>query len=139
MAKLSYKERLQRARKRRLQKRAGKKLIHDEEEMLNFIADKKVPVMVQHCVLKVFDKMKGSPKDKYLAAFNICSAVFQGNGYLKQRKMSMTGKGLKRNRMHQREQKAGSKKSKYKSLTKAIWEKNLKEIEETKKEDKEAK
>lgn len=136
----TYKQRLKRVRQDRVERRAGgKDLIHDEDTMIELLAAKAVPVMVQHCVLKVVRKTKGSPKDRYLAAFNICSAVFQNNGYMKRGSMSMTGKGLKRNRMHQREKEAASKKGRFKSLTDQLYGKEMDQIKEDNKEDKQAK
>lgn len=78
--------------------------------MLLLLRKKKVPTMVQHCILRVYPKMKGTPLSKFSGAYNICTAVFQDNGYLSESSPTkMTGKGATRNRKHQRESVAGRK------------------------------
>jgi hypothetical protein len=113
----NYIRRLARTRTARIEKRVGKPMIYSEEAMLQLLIDRKVPTMVQHCILKVKDKVQGSPHEKFISAFNICGWVFQHYGYLEKSnsKMSMTGKGLKRNMQHQKE----GKPIKAKSRTKA--------------------
>lgn len=101
----NYIRRLARTRTARIEKRVGKPMIYSEEAMLQLLIDRKVPTMVQHCILKVKEKVQGSPHEKFISAFNICGWVFQHYGYLEKSnsKMSMTGKGLKRNMQHQKE------------------------------------
>lgn len=128
-------ERLKKRRNKKVVQRAGgKKMIHSEDEMLDHIRNKKVPTMMQHCVVKVYKKMKGNGRERFLAAYNICAAVFQNNGYLKSEQMSMTGKGLKNNRRHQRESEASRKKSKYKGMVSSLWEHSIKRLEKQEKD-----
>lgn len=121
-------ERIQQMRQRRIEKRCGKKLIHGEQRMLEYIAANQVPVMMQHCILKVYMKVDGSPKEKFISAFNICSACFSRYGYTYRGTMRKTGKGVKRNRMHQREKVAGQKKGRYKKLVSSLWSGSLKRM-----------
>jgi hypothetical protein len=122
-------ERKKRARQRRIQSNAGgKRLRYGQDQMLQLIDDNNVPVQMQHCVLKVYAKVKGSRQDKYLAAFNICAANFEGNGFQKEKSMKLTSKGLKNNRKHQREKNAASKKAKFKTLTNMTWRNELKQL-----------
>lgn len=101
----NYVRRIARVRTKRIEKRVGKPMIFSEEAMLQLLMDRKVPTMVQHCILKVKDKVDGTPHEKFISAFNICGWVFQHYGYLSKSntKMAMTGKGVKRNLRHQRE------------------------------------
>lgn len=122
MPMMNYHDRLVKRREKRVVKKAsGKDLIFNEFEMLDFIRGNQVPVMVQHCILKVYRKMRGSGRERFLSAFNICSAVFQNNGYLWEGRLKMSGKGVKRNRMHQREKEASSKRGKYKRMIDVLW------------------
>lgn len=119
---MNYFKRLIDIRRRRIEKRAGKELIIPEEEMLDAIRRNKIPTMIQHCILKVNKKVGGNDKEKFLSACNICAATFAKHGYLKARgSLQMTGKGIKRNRQHQREKEAGSKKGKYQGLVTRVW------------------
>lgn len=117
----NYHARLAALRMARVRRRAGKELIHNEEDMLDLIARNKVPVMVQHCVLKVMPKVGGNDREKFLSAFNICSATFSKHGYTQRNSMAMTGAGVKRNRRHQREKEASTKKTRYNNLVDRLW------------------
>ena len=79
----NYIRRLAKARTRRIEKRVGKPMIFSEEAMLQLLIDRKVPTMVQHCILKVKKKVSGSDHEKFISAFNICGWVFQHYGYLR--------------------------------------------------------
>jgi hypothetical protein len=116
-------------RQKRIERRAGKALIHDEEAILDFVSANKVPTMIQHCVLKVSKKVGGDGKEKFISAFNICSACFSKHGYTRAGTMGMTGKGLKRNRLHQREKEASSKKAKYNGLVTQLWANSIKQLD----------
>lgn len=119
-----YLDRFKQIRHKRVMKKAGKALLVDEDTMLGLIAERKVPTMVQHCVLKVKKKMDlkhANEKDAYLSAFNICIWVFREYGYMRRNGFTMTGKGVKRNRLHQREKEAAQKRSKYDRLTNRLW------------------
>lgn len=94
--------------------------------MLALMGKGKVPTMVQHCVLKVMKKMPGSDKEKFLSAFNICSATFSKYGYTTSGSMNMTGKGVKRNRRHQREKEASIKKTRYNNVADRLWKAAIK-------------
>lgn len=128
----NYIDRLADLRAQRVRRRAGKALIHEEPEMLGLIGKNKVPTMIQHCVLKVIKKMPGSDKEKFLSAFNICSATFSKHGYTQRGSMSMTGKGVKRNRRHQREKEASVKKTRYNNLVDRLWKASIKRQAESK-------
>jgi hypothetical protein len=129
-----YLNRFKRLRLNRVLKVAGKPLIFDEDQMLQAIFDRKVPTCCQHCIIKVFKKMKAGqhPRDKdaYLSAFNICAWVFKTYGYMYKTKgsMKLTGKGQKNNRRHQRERDAGVKRGKYEQLTNKLWRASLQRI-----------
>jgi hypothetical protein len=133
----NYVRRIAKARTRRIEKRVGKPMIYDEETMLYLLMNRKVPTMVQHCILKVKEKVKGSQHEKFISAFNICGWVFQTYGYMKksQTSMDMTGKGIKRNRQHQREKEASAKNSKYQSLVRKLWGPSLAALKKEKPED----
>jgi len=120
-----YLDRFRRIRHKRIIKRAGKALIFDEEAMIRALADKKVPTMMQHCVIRVKPKMSGKDKEQYLSAFNICAAVFQKNGYMRKNSFTMTSKGQKNNSRHQREKEAGAKRSKFNSMTNRLWKTSI--------------
>ena len=122
----NYHDRLAAIRHKRIERRAGKALIHEEDQMLEYIEGNKVPVMIQHCVIKVMKKIPGNDKEKFLSAFNICSATFSKHGYTRSGGMQMTGKGIKRNREHQREKEASSKKSRYNGLVERLWRPTIK-------------
>lgn len=117
----------------RIRRRAGKDLLFDEAEMLELLAANKVPTMMQHCVLKVSKKMDGTDKEKYISAFNICTACFQRNGYMRRGSMTKTGKGTKRNRMHQREKESGQKKNRFQALTRRLWGADIRDVKQEKK------
>lgn len=119
----NYVRRIAKARTARIEKRVGKPMIFTEEAILKLLMEKKVPTMVQHCILKVKEKVKGSPHERFVSAFNICGWVFQTYGYLRRSnsQMPMTGKGIKRNRQHQREKEASRKFSEYNSLVRKLW------------------
>lgn len=119
----NYVRRMAKIRTARIEKRVGKPMIFTEEAMLQLLIDRKVPTMVQHCILKVKEKVKGSPHERFISAFNICGWVFQTYGYLRKSEeaMPITGKGVKRNRQHQREKGAGKKFSDYNGLVRKLW------------------
>lgn len=122
MEKKRFWERSRTIREKKVRRRAGgKDLIHDETAMMEHITKNKVPIMMQHCIIKVQKKMGGSGREKFLSAYNICSAVFQNGDYLAKDEMRMTGKGLKNNRRHQRERNASIKKVKYKTIVERLW------------------
>ena len=117
-----YLDRFKKIRQKRILKRAGgKDLIFDEERMIRAHVDREVPVMMQHCILKVYKKMRGGDKERYISAFNICAAVFQKNGYMKKKSFKMTGKGETNNDRHSTEKKASEKRGKYLRLTNRLW------------------
>lgn len=122
----NYHDRLADIRAQRVRRRAGKALIHEEPEMLTLIGANKVPVMIQHCVIKVMKKMPGNDKEKFLSAFNICSATFSKHGYTNRGSMAMTGAGVKRNRRHQREKEASIKKTRYNNFVSRLWKSAIK-------------
>lgn len=119
----NYVRRIAKARTRRIEKRVGKPMIFSEEAILNLLMQRKVPTMVQHCILKVKEKVKGSPHERFISAFNICGWVFQHYGYLRKSNtdMPMTGKGVQRNRRHQREKQSAKKFNDYNSLVRKLW------------------
>lgn len=123
-------ERMRRIRQKRIESRAGKALIHEEMEMLEFIDGNKVPTMIQHCVLKVMKKVGGDEKEQFISAFNICSATFSKHGYTRPASMGMTGAGIKRNRRHQREKEASAKKARYNGLVRKLWASSIKRMKE---------
>lgn len=129
----NYLDRLAELRSQRVRRRAGKALIHEEPEMLGLIGANKVPTMIQHCVLKVMKKMPGNDKERFLSAFNICSATFSKYGFTRRGTMGMTGKGVKRNRRHQREKEASSKKTRYNNTVDRLWKSAIKRQEEAQK------
>jgi hypothetical protein len=126
-------KRLRDLRQTRIEKRVGRALIVPEEEMLDYISSRKVPTMMQHCILKVNKKVDGTPTEKFISAFNICTACFRRYGYMRSA-MTMTGRGVKRNRRHQREKEASSKKSRYNSLVNKLWVSSLRRFRQDKKE-----
>lgn len=134
----NYLDRLAEIRAQRVRRRAGKALIHEEPQMLDLISANKVPTMIQHCILKVGKKMPGSEKEKFLSAFNICSATFSKYGFTNRGTMNMTGKGVKRNRRHQREKEASTKKTRYNNLVDRLWKSAIKRQVEAQKNAKKA-
>lgn len=127
-----------RLRQKRIESRAGKALIIEEEEMLSLIEGNKVPTMLQHCILKVMKKMGGSEREQFISAVNICSATFSKYGYTKL-PMRMTGKGIKRNRLHQREKEASGKKARYNGKVRKLWAASIKRMKEERSEEKKSK
>jgi|GEM_PF-7060167 len=114
------------ARQRKIEGRVGKKLIVPESVMLEMIRTNKVPTMIKHCVLAVMfkkrRKLRGTPKEQFLSAFNICCATFAKHGYLSGRgSINMTGRGMRRNRCHQREKVANKKKGRYNGVVNKLW------------------
>ena len=124
----NYVDRLSALRQKRIEKRCGKRLIVPESQMLGYVFDNKVPAMMQHCILKVYLRMPGKPKERCISAFNICAATFQRYGYLRKGTMSPTGKGMKRNRMHQREPVAAKKRNRYWALMTRLWASALQRV-----------
>lgn len=120
-------ERKKTARERRVKGGSGK-LDIGEEKLLLLISQDKVNTQMQHCILKVFKKMRGSDKEQFLAAANVCAGNFTSHGYQKSGSMLLTSKGVKNNRRHQRESNAGSKKAKFKTLAKRVWSEELKQL-----------
>lgn len=116
-----YLNRFRRAREKRVVKKAGKKLIWDEEKMIEALAEDMVPVQMQHCILRVHPKMSGKPKDRFLSAFNICGSVFQKYGYMRKNSFKLNAKGVKNERRHKRETEASSKRTRYLALVKKLW------------------
>lgn len=126
-------DRFAKIRKERIEKRVSRNLIYDEDEMLRMLMDRKVPTMIQHCILKVSKKVKGGGRAKYLSAFNICVSVFAKYGYIKNTKgkgIEQTGKGTKRNRLHQNETDAGTKNSAYQAITSNLWSSSIDKLRE---------
>lgn len=120
--KQQYLDRFKKLREKRIVRRAGGKgLIFDEDDMLGALVERKVPTMMQHCILRVYKKVHGTDKEKFISAFNICAAVFQNNGYMQSRSFTMTGKGVKNNRRHQREAEASSKRGSFNTLVNRLW------------------
>jgi len=130
-------DRYAKIRKERIEQRAKRNLIYDEDEMLKMMMDRPIPTMIQHCVLKVQKKVKGGPRAKFISAFNICVSVFAKYGYIKNKKgvgIEITGKGEKRNRIHQNETAASDKSSKYKADVFNLWSGEMKRLKEFEKE-----
>lgn len=99
--------------------------------MVLLLRKKRVPTMVQHCVLKVYPQMRGNQLQKFSAAYNICLAVFQDYGYLAESSPTkMTGKGVARNRKHQRENVAGRKKRLFDAVVQKIFGGIFKKLDE---------
>lgn len=108
-------------RERDIEKRVGKKLMWNESQIVNYLATDKVPTQMQHCIIKVRDKVSGSDQEKLISAFNICGAVFTRNGYQQNLSMTLTSKGLRNNMMHRRELEAGDKRARYVSIVQRIY------------------
>lgn len=104
--------------------------------MVQILRQKRVPTMVQHCILKVYPQMRGNQLQKFHGAYNICAANFQDNGYLHAESVTkMTGKGAKRNRMHQREKVSGRKRRLFTAVVEKIFGKIFLKLEEKEKEE----
>lgn len=118
-----YLERFKKIRAWRLKKKAGgRRLIFDEDRMVQALLDREVPTMMQHCILRVYKKASGgSDRERFLSAFNICAAVFQKNGYMQGGSFTMTGKGMNNNRRHQREADASAKRTNFASMANRLW------------------
>jgi hypothetical protein len=103
----------------------GVALIFPEEEVIAQLANMSRPVntSMQHCVLKVFPKMGGTSEEKFLSAYNICSATFIKHGYMMKTQdgLSLTAKGMQNNLRHRREVAAGAKNSNFISLVNKLW------------------
>lgn len=122
----NYIKRIQAIRERNIKARAKKALIFNENQMLDIISQNKVPTQMQHCIIKVMDKVPGSEHERFLSAFNICGAVFGKNGYQKPNTTILTSKGLQNNLRHRREVDAGAKTAKYKAIEQKLWANYLK-------------
>lgn len=121
MADLNYIQRMKDIRERNILLRAGKALIFSEDQMVDLIAAKKVPTQMQHCIIKVMQKMPGNDKERFISAFNICGAVFQNHGYQQPGTTTLTPKGLQNNLRHRREVDGGTKSSNYRSIEQRLW------------------
>lgn len=126
MALPAYLQRIIRVRHQNLMRHSkGVPLIFPEEEVIAMMANMSRPVntSMQHCVLKVFPKMKGSDHEKFVSAFNICAATFVKHGYMTrgQQSLSLTAKGMQNNLRHRLEVHAGTKYNNYTSLVKKLW------------------
>jgi hypothetical protein len=133
MADPNYIQRMKSIREKNITRRAGKALIFNEDEMINLISQNKVPTQMQHCIIKVMDKVPGNEKEKFLSAFNICGAVFGKNGYQKPNTTILTPKGLQNNLRHRREVDSGAKSSRYKAIEQRLWSASVKRSEQEKK------
>lgn len=104
-------------RKVQIERRVGKKLMFSEMEIINAIRNRKVPTQMQHCILKVFNKVGGeTDRERFISAFNICGANFGRNGYQKYGFLTLTGKGVENNLRHRKEINNASKEARYKQL-----------------------
>lgn len=135
------KEFLTRMQRNRVKRHAGivgrvGDLIFDENKMLEQILDRKVPTMMQHCVIKVMPKLEGTDRVAFIGAYNICSSVFMKYGYVRKNSVNfkMTAKGVANNRRHQREKEASRKKARWDSLVKRLWQNAMNEIKQQRKE-----
>lgn len=117
-------------RQKGIESRVGKKLIVPEAAMVEMIRTNKVPTMIKHCVLALLFKKKkrlpGTEKERFISAFNICCASFATHGYLDKRgSIRMTGRGMRRNRCHQREKVSNRKKGRYNGIVTKLWTPHL--------------
>lgn len=110
-----------RQREKNIEKRVGKALMWNETQIVDYLATDKVPTQMQHCILKVRDKVQGTDQEKFISAFNICGAVFTRNGYQQSNSMTLTSKGLRNNMMHRREIEAGEKRARYVSIVQRLY------------------
>lgn len=118
----NYIEREKQIRERNVRARAGgKALILSEDKIVDIIADRRMPTEMQHCIIKVLPKVSGSDKERFIAATNICQAVFQKNGYQTNGDTTLTPKGLKNNLRHRREVDNGFKESRYRAIEQRLW------------------
>lgn len=134
----NFHKRMTALRHKRILARAGKALIHEEGEILELIEANRVPTMIQHCILKVSKKLGGNEREAFISAVNICSATFSKYGYTNAG-MKMTGKGIKRNRRHQREKEASGKKGRYNGKVRKLWAASIKRMKEERSQQKKSK
>lgn len=75
----------------------------------------KMPTMMKHAVVAIYDhlgKRTGENKiQRFIGGHNIAFWSFRRNGYIAGENFGMTGKGVTRNAMHQREGKEGGSKT----------------------------
>lgn len=105
------------------------------DDMLEHLSANRYPTMVQHCILKVMKQVPGNNKAKFHGACNICLWVFRKHGYMAPHSLARTGKGMKRNRKHQREKEASRKRNMYKQVVEKIFRKEIDELKLRKLED----
>ena len=118
----NYLKRIRDIRRRNVESRTkGVPLLFQEEAMIDLMLRNKVPTEMQHCVIKVHSKVKGTEHERYISAFNICAATFIKYGYQQPRSMTLTGKGMRNNLQHRREPDAGWKADRYKWLVNRLW------------------
>lgn len=108
-------------RDRKIERRVGKKLMWTERQIIEYIADKKIPTQMQHCILKVREKVPGTDMERFISAFNICGWVFTTYRYQQPNSMTLTSKGLRNNMLHRRELESGSKRARYKALEERLY------------------
>lgn len=104
--------------------------IFSQKVMLKHLNQNLLPAMVNHCIIKVYKKVKGGKRAKFYAAYNICLATFQKYGYMQEKSLRRTAKGMKRNRKHQRESARGRKRRVYETMVTSIWGKELEKLKE---------
>lgn len=126
MALPAYLQRIIRVRHQNILRHSkGVALIFPEEDVIAMMANMSRPVntSMQHCVLKVFPKMKGSDHEKFISAFNICAATFTKHGYMSKgvQSLTLTSKGMQNNLRHRLEVHAGTKYNNYISLVNKLW------------------
>lgn len=112
----------QKIREKNILNRAGKALIFNEPKILELMLNRKVPTQMQHCIIKVQQKMAGTDKEAFVSAFNICQAVFQNHGYQYPDSTTLTSKGLQNNMRHRREVGNSMKEARFRQMT--SWFKN---------------
>lgn len=118
----NYLKRMREIRRRNVEARAkGVPLLFQEEGMIDLMLRNKVPTQMQHCIIKVHQKVQGSEQERFISAFNICAATFIKWGYQQPRSMTLTGKGMRNNMQHRREPDAGWKADRYRWLVNRLW------------------
>jgi len=77
---------------------------YNAEDIVELVERKKVPQMIKHCVIKVFQQKSGSNEQKFINSFQTCMDTFKKHGYMYKGAYSkLTFRGIKQNRKHQRE------------------------------------
>jgi hypothetical protein len=81
----------------------------------------KIPTMIKHGVVAIFDTISGNTYERFLGAHNIAYWAFRHYGFIDRGGYGLTGRGVLRNKYHQAEGgEGGDKTRRYAALYRTV-------------------